>query len=76
MARIERNKKRVAKKEREIVTKRDMRMKMSVIGTNAIDQDMELELNKRTRAMLKNIDIDELEDYLPSPKDSEDEDLY
>jgi hypothetical protein len=35
-------------------------------------------LSKRTRDLLKNVDIDELEEYLPTPKESdeEDEDFY
>jgi hypothetical protein len=37
MDRVEKTKKRKLKKERELQAKRDLRMKMSVIGTNAID---------------------------------------
>lgn len=45
---MEREKKRAAKKEREIKAKSDLRQKMSVIATaNNIDNDEELHLNPR-----------------------------
>ena len=48
MERIDRDKKRAAKKEREIKQKFDLRQKMSVIATTtAMDNDEELHLNAR-----------------------------
>jgi hypothetical protein len=48
MIRMDRDKKRVAKKERELKAKSDLRQKMSVIATTTgIDNDEELNLSRK-----------------------------
>jgi len=48
IARVERTKKREAKKEREREQKQDMRKKMSVIAATSINNDEDLQLDRKT----------------------------
>jgi hypothetical protein len=47
MKRVDREKKRAAKKEKENADKLDMRKKMSVIATTSMDNDEDLHMNRR-----------------------------
>jgi len=65
LKRVAREKKKQAKKEREREAKQDIRKKMSVIAATSINNDEDLNLDKRTRDILNRIGIDEVEKYLP-----------
>ena len=61
LQRVEREKKRILKKERVRDAKQDMRTKMSVIAATSINNDEELQLDRRTWDKLKAIEPEEIE---------------
>jgi len=61
---MEKNKKRAAKKERELKQKSDLRQKMSVIATSTgIDNDEELHLPQRLWDEIRESGLEKLDDY-------------
>ena len=79
ITRIEKDKKRQGKKDREQAVKADLRTKMSVIATTTIDNDEELYLNANQwdlmRKKVDNVEKDSDDDELDSieEEDSDDE---
>lgn len=74
MERIEREKKRAAKKEREIKQKFDLRQKMSVIATTtAMDNDEELHLPNRVWEDLHKKGFEGLDELSDNQSDNESE---
>jgi hypothetical protein len=69
---MERDKKKQLKKERERDAKQDIRTKMSVIATTTIDNDEELTLDKKTWDKLKKIDIEDAHKYIPEESEEDD----
>lgn len=72
LKKMEREKKKQLKKEREREAKQDVRKKMSVIASSTINYDEDLTLDKKTRDILKKIDIEDVHKYVPQ-LDSENE---
>jgi len=76
MERIEKEKKRAAKKEREIKQKFDLRQKMSVIATTtAMDNDEELHLPNRVWEDLHKKGFEGLENESDESSGSDESDL-
>lgn len=73
--RMEKQKKRQAKKMREIEQKQDTKKKMSVIASTTINNDEDLILDKKTWAKLKTIDADDLDKYIDYSSDSQNSEL-
>lgn len=74
MERIDREKKRAAKKEREIKQKFDLRQKMSVIATTtAMDNDEELHLPNRVWEDLHKKGFEGLDELSDNQSDDESE---
>ena len=74
MERIDREKKRAAKKEREIKQKFDLRQKMSVIATTtAMDNDEELHLPNRVWEDLHKKGFEGLDELSDNQSDNESE---
>lgn len=72
MARLAKEKKRQAKKEKEIKLKSDLRQKMSVIATSTgIDNDEELNLNSRLWDELRQKGFEHLDEEVSDVSDSE-----
>jgi len=46
---------------------------MSVIATTSINNDEELTLDRKTWQKLKEVDVDDLQNFLPEEVDSQDE---
>jgi hypothetical protein len=68
---MEKNKKRAAKKERELKQKSDLRQKMSVIATSTgIDNDEELHLPQRLWDEIRESGLEKLDESMSSASDS------
>jgi len=69
---MEKEKKRIAKKERELATKQEFRKKMSVIAATTLDNDEDLTLDRKTWDKLKTIDLEDLHKYVTIPDEESD----
>jgi hypothetical protein len=68
---MEKNKKRAAKKERELKQKSDLRQKMSVIATSTgIDNDEELHMPQRLWDEIRESGLEKLDESMSSGSDS------
>ena len=70
--RMEKDKKRLAKKEREAAVKQDIRTKMSVIAATTLDNDEDLTLDRKTWEKLRTIDLEDLHKYVKVPDEESD----
>lgn len=76
IARMEKQKKRQAKKIRELEQKQDTRKKMSVIASTTINNDDELTLDKKTWDKLKQVEAEDLDKYIDVSSEDESERNY
>lgn len=76
ITRIDKQKKRQAKKLRELEQKQDYKKKMSVIASSTINNDEDLILDKKTWDKLKQIDADDLDKYIDQSSDTEESGNY
>lgn len=71
--RLEREKKKAAKKTAEAEKKADTRKKMSVIAGAAVENDEDLVLDEKTWERVRELGIDELHKHIDKEEDSEGE---
>lgn len=69
---MEKEKKRLAKKEREMANKQEFRKKMSVIAATTLDNDEDLVMDRKTWEKLKTIDLEDLHKYVTIPDEESD----
>jgi len=72
---VERAQKRRMKKERERDQKQDLRKKMSVIASTNLNEDLELELDQRTRDKLKTMDLEDIQKFTKVEDSDHEEDV-
>ena len=72
LKKVERDKKKALKKEKEREAKQDVRTKMSVIASSTINADEELTLDKKTWDRLKKVDIEDAHKYISESEEDED----
>lgn len=73
LSRMERDKKKQAKKLRENELKQDHRKKMSVIAATTFNEDEDLTLDWKTWKRIKAIEPEDLEQYLPAAEENADD---
>ena len=73
--RVEREKKKHDKKEREQAAKQETRKKMSVIASTALDNDEDLALDKRTWEKVREIGLDNMHLHVSHVEDDAEENM-
>jgi len=73
---MDKQKKRAAKKQRELDAKQDTRKKMSVIASTTLNNDEDMVLDKKTWDKLRSIEPEDLDKYIDVSSESDSERNY